>query len=399
MKLRLMDLIVCPLCKAPFELKGGKTEKVEYSPVWRERILAILNARLDNSARVKEALKTYETEVVSGTLRCDECSSEYPIEGGIPRLLSPELRTASGEMGRGDPLTDTRIEGLMDQVAPVIEDRDLFMRIQKANQSNYGYEWQAFSHEYQGWEDIYKRYSGFESEDFFPDKLGLDAGCGMGRFPLVAVKHGAEMVGLDLSNAIEAAYVKSIGIPTFHAVQGDIFNLPFRDDFFDFAESLGVIHITPDPEGALDSIRSVTRKDSRIFLYVYNSFEDENLFKFYFLKAVNLVRKLTVKVPSNFLYWMLYPMVPVVYACLYLPSRMLWAVGLKGLSMKFPYSFEQYRGRRIRDFHMNLFDRFGNPVERRYNRREMTDWMERADIDDYKLVSRDGWVVSAVNRK
>ncbi|HEB02284.1 MAG TPA: hypothetical protein ENI12_03535 [Nitrospirae bacterium] len=67
--------------------------------------------------------------------------------------------------------------------------------------------------------------------------------------------------------------------------------------------------------------------------------------------------------------------------------------------MKFPYSFEQYRGRRIRDFHMNLFDRFGNPVERRYNRREMTDWMERADIDDYKLVSRDGWVVSAVNRK
>lgn len=65
--------------------------------------------------------------------------------------------------------------------------------------------------------------------------------------------------------------------------------------------------------------------------------------------------------------------------------------------MRFPYSYEQYRGRRIRDFHMNMFDRFGNPVERRYSRKQMQDWMARAGINDYKLLHRDGWVVVGMN--
>ena len=51
----------------------------------------------------------------------------------------------------------------------------------------------------------------------------------MGRYTLIRARKGAEIIGLDLSNAIEAAYAKSRHLPTFHAIQGDIYNLPFRD--------------------------------------------------------------------------------------------------------------------------------------------------------------------------
>ena len=79
----------------------------------------------------------------------------------------------------------------------------------------------------------------------------------MGRYTLVSVSKGAEMIGLDLSNAIEIAYAKSLNTPIFHAIQGDIYNLPFRENYFDFAQTLGVIHVTPDPEQALLSIKRV----------------------------------------------------------------------------------------------------------------------------------------------
>jgi uncharacterized protein len=32
-----------------------------------------------------------EQEVLEGTLRCDTCAFDYPIEDGIPNLLPPEM--------------------------------------------------------------------------------------------------------------------------------------------------------------------------------------------------------------------------------------------------------------------------------------------------------------------
>jgi SAM-dependent methyltransferase len=308
------------------------------------------------------------------------------------------MLTEFGKMGRHSPQNDSRITKFMDEIDPVRgnESKDLFMQIQKANQSNYGYEWKAFSHEYSGWETVYKDYYVFENDGFFQGKTGLDAGCGMGRFSIVAANRGAEIIGIDLSNAIEPAYEKSKIIPTFHAVQGDIYNLPFKDEYFDFAQTLGVIHITPDPEEALLSIKQTVKSGGKVFIYVYPDFRDENAARYYLLKIVNQLRRITVKIPSHYLYWLLYLMLPVIILFLYAPSWFLWHAGMKKMSTILPYNYEQYRGRPFRDIHMNLFDRFGNPVERRYNRVEMEQWMMRAGFKKYSLWFKDGWTVAAL---
>jgi uncharacterized protein YbaR (Trm112 family) len=57
MKRSLMDILVCPVCKGPLELKveeGG------------------------------------EGEVIKGSLRCGKCNVIYPIEHSIPNLLPQE---------------------------------------------------------------------------------------------------------------------------------------------------------------------------------------------------------------------------------------------------------------------------------------------------------------------
>jgi SAM-dependent methyltransferase/uncharacterized protein YbaR (Trm112 family) len=400
MKERLLDLIVCPQCKSRFGVKAAVVEKREYAPEWRDRVCSFWASHRHGGDQLDpdRLWQSYCTEIVAGSLVCTSCGVEYAIEGGVPRILDPALRTTAGGMGRGRPTTDTRIDQQMDEIAPVPKDtsRELFDQIQLANQSNYGYEWKAFKHQYDQWETVYKESYVAEDDAYFGGRLGLDAGCGMGRYSLVPVQKGAEVVGVDLSNAIEAAYEKAREIPTFHAIQGDIFNLPFTENYFDFAQSLGVIHITPDPEGALRSILNAVRPNGKVFLMVYQTFEDENLLKHSLLKVVNFMRRLTVRLPSNVLYTLLYFMVPVVLVTCYFPSWILWHLGLRSLATALPYNYKQYGRRRFRDIHMNLFDRFGNPVERRYNRKQMETWMTSAGFQSYELRAADGWMVAGV---
>ena len=66
MKRDLVDILACPACR------GGLALSVD--------------AEADG-------------EIVEGGLRCAACAEVYPIAGGIPNLLPPELRAAVSEDG------------------------------------------------------------------------------------------------------------------------------------------------------------------------------------------------------------------------------------------------------------------------------------------------------------
>jgi len=63
MKKDLMDILACPVCKGVLELHIESEEG---------------------------------DEVLEGSLLCAKCDESYPIAGGIPNLLPPQMRTASG---------------------------------------------------------------------------------------------------------------------------------------------------------------------------------------------------------------------------------------------------------------------------------------------------------------
>lgn len=97
----------------------------------------------------------------------------------------------------------------------------------------------------------------------------LDAGCGGGRYTRLAAEHGARVVGVDLSDAVEKAYVLCAGLPQVDIVQGDLLALPLAEAAFDLVFSIGVLHHSPDPRAAFREIAARVRPGGRLAVWLY----------------------------------------------------------------------------------------------------------------------------------
>jgi SAM-dependent methyltransferase len=98
----------------------------------------------------------------------------------------------------------------------------------------------------------------------------LDAGCGMGRYLRIAAEMGAkQVIGLDLSRAVDAAHDLTTDFPNVTIVQGDLLRPPFGHQSFDHIYSLGVLDHTPDPRAAFLALSRCLKPGGRIVIWVY----------------------------------------------------------------------------------------------------------------------------------
>jgi demethylmenaquinone methyltransferase / 2-methoxy-6-polyprenyl-1,4-benzoquinol methylase len=95
-----------------------------------------------------------------------------------------------------------------------------------------------------------------------PGKRVLDACCGTGDLAIAAQARGADVVGLDFSEAMLArARRKGSGVEW---VQGDVLALPFEDGSFDAATVGFGVRNVEDLSGALRELRRVLRPGGRL---------------------------------------------------------------------------------------------------------------------------------------
>src|SRR5205085_12165178 len=111
------------------------------------------------------------------------------------------------------------------------------------------YQWRKFKEMFPHWDEIFRWSVSPIEPGFFRGKIGLDAGCGFGRSLYYAASYGAEVIGLDLSEAVEAARANTRDLPGAHVVQADIFHPPIRPGTLDFVYSIGVLQHLTDPRG------------------------------------------------------------------------------------------------------------------------------------------------------
>ncbi len=110
--------------------------------------------------------------------------------------------------------------------------------------------------------------TGFSPENLRGRRV-LDIGCGMGRFAEVAASWGAEVVGVDLSRAVDAANGNLGALTNTAFLQADVFNLPLREESFDLIYSIGVLHHTPDTHAAFARLPRLLKPGGRIAIWVY----------------------------------------------------------------------------------------------------------------------------------
>jgi ubiquinone/menaquinone biosynthesis C-methylase UbiE/uncharacterized protein YbaR (Trm112 family) len=213
-----------------------------------------------------------EGGVQTGELRCAGCQKSYPVRSGIPRFI-------------GD-----------DNYA-----------------SSFGYQWNRFRLEQldsaNGTRLSHKRfYSETEwTPEWMAGKWILDAGCGAGRFLDVVAQTQAEVVGMDISNAIEAARDNLKGQPRVHFVQASIYEMPFRDGVFDGVYCIGVIQHTPDPLKSVRSLPRVLKAGGRIAYTIYEKR------KYTHFHSKYIIRPLTKKMGQKTLLSTIRAAMPVLF--------------------------------------------------------------------------------------
>ena len=209
LKTSLLEWLVCPACK--HELRCAPDEQ-----------------RATQSGS--------EVEVLEGRLTCNGCEATYPILRGIPRMAPRILLTE-----------------------------------QKRTANAFGYEWQHFDSVQDTHERQFLEWIDPLQPAAFKGKVVLDAGCGMGRHTYVTSGYGATaVIGIDLSEAVEAAYRNTSHLPNAHIVQADINRLPFRSPF-DLIYSVGVLHHLPDPAQGFASLTGHLREGGQIAAWVYGA--------------------------------------------------------------------------------------------------------------------------------
>jgi SAM-dependent methyltransferase/uncharacterized protein YbaR (Trm112 family) len=187
-------------------------------------------------------------EISDGELRCASCRKSWPITRGIPRFVPAGNYAAS-----------------------------------------FGLQWNTFRAEQldslNGTDLSARRF--FSETEWDPEWLRgkwiLDAGCGAGRFLDVASQTQAQVVGVDLSNAVDAAAESLRGRDNVHLVQASLFELPFRPRFHG-VYCIGVIQHTPDPERALAALPQVLAPGGRVAVTIYEKRRFSSLYSKYWLR-------------------------------------------------------------------------------------------------------------------
>ena len=112
------------------------------------------------------------------------------------------------------------------------------------------------------------------------DKRILEVACGTGRFTVMLADRGADIVGMDISEAMleqgrrKAAATGVEGELSF--MQGDAGRIPFPDDHFDAVFAMRFFHLAPDPEGFIKEMRRVSKE--QVFFDTFNRYSARSMY-------------------------------------------------------------------------------------------------------------------------
>ncbi len=116
-------------------------------------------------------------------------------------------------------------------------------------------------------------------KSFYIDKIGLDAGCGEGRYSWEMSNQGCEIISMDLSESVNTAYRNNIKNKKVHVIQGSIYSPPINKSSLDFVISHGVIHHLPDPKEGFNNLTPLVKEEGDMVIWVYGLEQMDLIYK------------------------------------------------------------------------------------------------------------------------
>jgi SAM-dependent methyltransferase len=291
-------------------------------------------------------------EVLEGDLECAACNRHFAIERGVPRFV--EL---------------SQIE-----------------RDKAETAKNFGWQWQHFTQEDEKYAEQFLGWIAPVKPDFFQGKVVLEGGCGKGRHTQLAARWGArDVIGVDLSAAVETAFASTRDLENAHIIQADIYNLPLKAAF-DYAFSVGVLHHLPDPRKGFLSLSSKVKKGGHLSAWVYGAENNGWITRF-----VNPVR---VRVTSRIDQKSLLHLSKLPTAALFAATKLIYGPlnrSARGAALARHLFYNDYLAAISRfgwrEHHVIVFDHLVAPTAFYISREEFEEWWRAVEAKDVSI----GW--------
>ncbi len=290
-----------------------------------------------------DARKREGREIMTGELKCARCQARYPIQRGIPRFAD---------------------------LTVIAEDK-------QATAKNFGEQWLEFDAVNAHHEQQFKDWIAPVTPEFVRGRTVIEGGCGKGRHTRAIAAWGArDIIGVDLSVAVEAAYQNTRDLENAHVIQADIYRLPLKP-VFDYGFSVGVLHHLPDPRAGFGSLVKSLKPGGAVSAWVYGR---EN--NGWIVHLVNPLREhFTSKLPMRVLYLLAY--LPTLI--LYLAAKLIYApLRNTRLSRRLFYAdYISYIARfPFREIHNIVHDHLTAPTAFYISRADFADWFTAANAHD-----------------
>jgi uncharacterized protein YbaR (Trm112 family)/SAM-dependent methyltransferase len=302
MKLRLHDLLVCPIDRTPLELVEWESSSVELSPI---EISYAKRQGLDPAL--------FSREIITGVLLNRARKILFPICDGIPRLLVFPTIVAREFASQHAERIAHELPGFNLPHEPAMPGEETVLRTFSTEWVNYDWNEQSY---WSSSPDIVNKSMHFMLDlgrRPVKDKLVLEIGIGIGGIAdYMARQQGCELVGIDLSYAVDAAY-RHFGRNAFlHIVQASAFRPPFRESTFDLVYSQGVLHHTFSTKMAFDQICKLPKVNGRLYIWVYDPYsEQRTMIRRVIMLMETIIRPVCWRLPESLQTMMLLPIVPL----------------------------------------------------------------------------------------
>lgn len=285
---------------------------------------------------------------MEGALCCLGCGVPFAIAGGIPRFAD---------------------------LAEVESDK-------RATAEGFGWQWQHFTQEDARYAEQFLGWITPVTPEFFKGKVVLEGGCGKGRHTQLAAGWGAEdVIGIDLSGAVETAFAATRSLPNAHIVQADIYNLPLARKF-DYAFSVGVLHHLPDPRGGFLSLASKVKPGGHLSAWIYGAENNQWITRF-----VNPVRE---RITSRMDQRVLLQLSKLPAAGLFLATKLVYGpLNRNGSSLAQHLFYNDYLSAIApfgwREQHTIVFDHLVAPTAFYISRDEFAEWWRALGASDVAI--------------
>jgi SAM-dependent methyltransferase len=236
----------------------------------------------------------------------------------------------------------------------------------------------------------------FPWQELSPDAVGIDVGCGSGRWSMMVAPKVGHLHLLDASkHALAVARDNLANVPnvSFHLASVD--NIPLDDNSLDFAFSLGVLHHVPDPAAAIRSIAAKLKAGAPFLVYLYYALDNRPGWFRAIWKASNGCRAIISRSPNA----LKLVVSQIIAALVYWPlARFAALVECAGCSpASLPLSF--YRHRKFYVLRTDAYDRFCTRLEQRFTRQQIEQMLHAAGFGQIRFSEQEPyWCAVGVKR-